>query len=92
MDAVTRLQVRQRAGSRCEYCQIPEAATPFIAFHTEHIIAQQHLVDDSLDNLAWHATDAMLIKAQTYQALRPTRIPSSIYSILVETIGMNISS
>ncbi len=52
MNPVTRSQVRQRADFKCEYCQIPEAATPFISFHIEHIVAQQHLCDDSLDNLA----------------------------------------
>ncbi len=52
MDATTRTIVRERAERRCEYCGIPEAATPFVPFHVEHVIAQQHLVDDSLHNLA----------------------------------------
>ena len=52
MDATTRTIVRERAEWRCEYCGIPEAATPFVPFHVEHVIAQQHRVDDSLDNLA----------------------------------------
>lgn len=52
MDAATRSQVRMRAGFKCEYCQIPEAATPFISFHADHIIAQQHLIDNSLNNRA----------------------------------------
>lgn len=52
MDAASRLHVRQRAGFKCEYCQIPEVATPFITFHADHIVAQQHLIDDSLDNRA----------------------------------------
>ena len=52
MDAATRTIVRERAGRRCEYCGLPEAATPFIPFHVEHVIAQQHVIDDSLDNLA----------------------------------------
>ena len=52
MDSAIRQQVRERGQYKCEYCQIPEAATPFIAFHAEHIIAQQHQVDDSLENLA----------------------------------------
>lgn len=43
MDAATRDFVRQRAADRCEYCHIPQAATPFIPFHVEHIIARQHV-------------------------------------------------
>jgi hypothetical protein len=27
--------VRRRAGNRCEYCGIPQEATPFVAFHIE---------------------------------------------------------
>lgn len=44
--------VRERAGERCEYCQLPEAAaeTPF---QLDHIIAQQHGGSTDLDNLAW---------------------------------------
>jgi hypothetical protein len=52
MDATTRTIVRERAEWRCEYCGIPETATPFVPFHVEHVIAQQHLIDDSLQNLA----------------------------------------
>ena len=52
MDAATRQLVRQRASSRCEYCRMPQDATPFLAFHVEHIRARQHLEDDSPDNLA----------------------------------------
>jgi hypothetical protein len=43
MDASTRDFVRRRAGDRCEYCHMPQGATPFIPFHVEHIIARQHL-------------------------------------------------
>ena len=52
MDAATRTIVRGRAEGRCEYCHLPELATPFIPFHLEHVIAQQHLGDDALENLA----------------------------------------
>ena len=52
MDAATRTIVRERAERRCEYCRLPEAATPLVPFHVEHVIAQQHTNDDSLDNLA----------------------------------------
>lgn len=52
MDTATRQLVRQRALDRCEYCQTPQAATPFLTFHIEDIKAQQHWEDDSPDNLA----------------------------------------
>jgi hypothetical protein len=49
MDAQTRDFVRRRAHNRCEYCHMPQDATPFISFHVEHIIAKQHL-DESSDD------------------------------------------
>ncbi len=52
MDSAIRTIVRERAAWRCEYCHLPESATPFVPFHVEHVIAQQHREDNSLDNLA----------------------------------------
>ena len=52
MNPTLRELVRQRAQYRCEYCHLPETATPFLGFHAEHIISKQHLSDDSLGNLA----------------------------------------
>ncbi len=49
MDAPTRIFVQQRSGNRCEYCGMPQDATPFIPFHVEHIIARQHVEADSND-------------------------------------------
>lgn len=49
MDAATRDVVRRRADDRCEYCRIPQQATPFIPFHVEHIVAKQHLDGDQED-------------------------------------------
>lgn len=46
MDAATKDLVCRRAGDRCEYCRLPQEATPFITFHVEHIVAKQHLSDD----------------------------------------------
>ena len=50
MDAANRQLVWDRAGSRCEYCHLPQAAID-LTFHLEHIIAKQHGGDDSLDNI-----------------------------------------
>ena len=52
MSTSTRKIVRERAEYRCEYCHLPESATPFLSFHLEHVIAQQHLGDSTLENLA----------------------------------------
>jgi 5-methylcytosine-specific restriction endonuclease McrA len=52
MDAKTREFVRQRADRVCEYCRIPQEATPLIPFHVEHTIARQHGGDDDPNLLA----------------------------------------
>jgi hypothetical protein len=52
MDAAVRALVRRRAGDRCEYCRLPQAATPLVTFHVEHIVGRQHVVLDDSDNLA----------------------------------------
>jgi hypothetical protein len=49
MDAATREFVRRRAAHRCEYCHLPQQATPFMVFHVEHIIARQHLDEERTD-------------------------------------------
>lgn len=51
IDAATRRAVRQRAGERCEYCQLPEQAAE-VPFHIEHITARQHGGGDDPWNLA----------------------------------------
>lgn len=51
MDAGLKELVRRRAGDRCEYCHLPQDATPFITFHIEHVIAKQHTPgDEDMDN------------------------------------------
>lgn len=52
MDARTRELIRQRAGDACEYCRIPQQATPSIPFHVEHTIARQHGGGDDPNQLA----------------------------------------
>ena len=61
MDEALRRFVSRRARDRCEYCLIPQAATPFFTFHVEHIIARQHLesrADPSLLALACNRCNA----------------------------------
>src|SRR5438034_5387039 len=52
MDAATRELIRQRAARRREYCHFPDRALD-LPFHVEHIVASVHLIDDSVENLAW---------------------------------------
>jgi hypothetical protein len=50
---------------------MPEAATPFIGFHSEHIIAKQHLIDDSLDNLALSCDRCNAYKGTNLSSIDP---------------------
>ena len=52
MDAATKKAVRKRAKENCEYCGLPQSATPLVSHHIEHIQAKQHHGSDELDNLA----------------------------------------
>lgn len=44
--------VRSRAGHACEYCRVPEAGYPTIAFPIDHVLARQHGGLTELRNLA----------------------------------------
>ena len=61
MDVASRRLVRQRAGGRCEYCQIHEDDEPY-AFHLEHIIPTKHGGEDDPSNLAWSCHSCNLMK------------------------------
>jgi HNH endonuclease len=61
MDVASRRLVRQRAGGRCEYCQIHEDDEPY-AFHLEHIIPKKHGGEDDPSNLAWSCHSCNLMK------------------------------
>ena len=52
MDRALREVVRRRAGNACEYCHIPQQATPLIPFHIEHIVSKQHGGTDNPGDLA----------------------------------------
>jgi uncharacterized protein (TIGR02646 family) len=52
MSASLRAQVRRRAHHRCEYCQMPEELDA-LTFHWDHIVAQKHNGQTTLQNLAW---------------------------------------
>jgi hypothetical protein len=45
-------QVRERAGSLCEYCHVPDTYTT-LPFQIDHIIAEKHGGLTTLENLAY---------------------------------------
>ncbi len=71
MDAATRQLVRKRADDRCEYCHLPQTAAPFLTFHIEHVQAQQHVEDDSLENLALACPDCNRHKGPNLTTIDP---------------------
>jgi hypothetical protein len=71
MDAGLRRLVRQRAGSRCEYCRLHETDLPLFPFHAEHIIAEKHGGADDVDNLAWSCHLCNLCKSSNLTGIDP---------------------
>lgn len=53
--------IRRRAGSRCEYCRLPESADEW-PFHVDHIISAQPGGTDHGDNLCWACSRCNLFK------------------------------
>jgi len=51
MDDALRAFIWERAGGRCEYCQLHQDDYQYQSFHVEHIIAKQHGGSDDPDNL-----------------------------------------
>jgi hypothetical protein len=52
MNAQLRMQIRQRAGDRCEYCQMPQHAT-VLPHEVDHIRSQKHGGPSIAENLCW---------------------------------------
>ncbi len=63
--------IRARAGNRCEYCRMHEAWEPFYPYHVEHVIAQQHRGQDSMENLALACRHCNLLKGPNLTSLDP---------------------
>lgn len=70
IDADTRKVVRVRASNRCEYCHLPQWASP-VPFHIEHIRARQHGGDDALVNLALACDRCNLHKGPNLTGIDP---------------------
>jgi hypothetical protein len=69
-DAVRHLVYRRAAG-RCEYCHLPESGHEE-RFSIDHIIASQHHVDDSIENLAPSCLRSNLHKGTNLSGLDPS--------------------
>ena len=51
ISTVLRRHVIERAGERCEYCNLHQSSFPLVSFHVEHVVAKQHGGSDQLENL-----------------------------------------
>ena len=71
IDAATRRLVRERGGSRCEYCGLSQAQQSFPDFHIDHSIAQQHCGTDDPANLALSCYHRNLHKGSNLTGLDP---------------------
>jgi len=71
MDAQTRARVRERAGDRCEYCQLHQDDSPLAVLHVEHVIPKVHGGTDDLENLALACIDCNLHKGPNLTGIDP---------------------
>lgn len=71
MNAAQAKLVRDRAENRCEYCHLPQAASPFLTFHLEHIRARQHRGSDDVSNRALACPDCNAFKGPNLTAYTP---------------------
>ncbi|MFM8214272.1 MAG: HNH endonuclease, partial [Pirellula sp.] len=62
ISAVLRRHVIERAGERCEYCNLHQSSFPLVSFHVEHVVAKQHGGSDQLENLCPPALQNILEK------------------------------
>lgn len=69
-EAVRRL-VRERAGHRCEYCQLHQDDSPLAALHIEHVRPRKHGGTDDEDNLALACIDCNLRKGPNLTGIDP---------------------
>jgi hypothetical protein len=72
MDRQTRQIVRDRAGNRCEYCQLPQHLSPIAQLQIEHIVPRKHGGGDHLDNLALACIDCNLAKSSNLSGIDPS--------------------
>jgi len=71
MTEAVRHFVRQRAGHRCEYCQLHQNDSPLAALHIEHIRPIKHGGTDALENLCLACIDCNLHKGANLTGIDP---------------------
>jgi HNH endonuclease len=71
MDPALRSLVRRRAGDSYEYCRLPQAASRFVSFHLEHVVARQHGGLTEPDNLALACSSCNFHKGPNIASLDP---------------------
>ncbi|HVJ86411.1 MAG TPA: HNH endonuclease signature motif containing protein [Caulifigura sp.] len=74
MDAALRAFVRERAGHRCEYCQVHESDDDFLAFHVEHVIAVKHGGTDDPEMLCWACSECNWAKGPNLAGLHEGKL------------------
>ena len=81
MDPSLREGVRRRAGNACEYCRIPQEATPIIPFHVEHIVSIQHGGTDDPSGLALACDRCNAYKGPNLTSIDPdTRTVAALFN------------
>jgi hypothetical protein len=68
--AALRRQLRQRARNRCEYCLLAEEHA-FFAHEPDHIVAEKHGGETTLENLALACFDCNRFKGTDIASLDP---------------------
>src|SRR5437867_1866426 len=84
MSPALQAQVRERAGNRCEYCQLRQEDSPLAAFHIEYIVPRIYGGSDDLDNLA---LTVIFTKAQTSRGSIPKLVGSPSCFIRDTSVG-----
>ena len=75
--------MRQRAGHRCEYCQLDQNDSPLAALHVEHIIAKTHGGGDELENLAQRCVQVDILRLEKGLLQKATQAPNDFARALV---------
>ncbi len=89
MNASLELLVWQRAGDRCEYCMVPQAAD-VLTHHIDHVIAEQHGGKTEPTNLALACDSCNRFEGQTSRGLTRFQRKSCPCSIRAGTSGADI--
>lgn len=71
MNNSVRRIVRERAGNRCEYCQLRQEDSLLASLHVEHVIPKKHGGTSELDNLALACIDCNLHKGSNLTGIDP---------------------